>query len=699
MPDIPIHPEPVSVGRSIGGAGGAGFVKVDANGLILDPADSTTIEASEIADGAVTTSKIAAGAVTTAKLASGAVTTTELGADAVTAAKIADAVIDVEHISSNLKNGLSLDSESLTDFTHLIGASNVGEVVAKKNGTNYDVYLPCGPKAWQKWEFNQSASGRDHRIRNPKVYRFYKWFPLTARGVTWSAKAYRFSVNTYAPTSQALVDNTTTATVYFTGSGRCIVYFMSRTSSADATITLSGTNGLFDSADITTTLVNSGTDFGEKFVQVAENLPYDTYTMTITCSTFVGCYPIAVGIENDTNKNRATPYQTDQNRVYVGPYRAFSGRSAAWVDIQNAADGDYYPELGNMAMSATSLTADTDFIYLAAKDGQEFDRVDMTFTSVNNGSGGSTRAQYWNGSAWANLTVSTDTMRQSTLPLGGNGYIQFAIPSDWANTTVNSVSGRWIRLGSSAAAGNIDIATCFLRLKWQPSELVFTVSAQDSEFEPVLNRSENPSDDDIGGGHGNVSRTSFTLTMDGTDATTALDAGKAVVGKCFEAYQALNALTAEAGSTIGTITERHRFGAGAISVQYIFTAGATVTMSPWAYSAMFPIDFSTSFTHYDIFYRGRTVRAALPSSGVQTSAVECCGARFTSSSYPYTAGVLQRLPQTANFNWDYSVSKCFIYNSGSNIKFYSQSSDSTAPKTLSNGDIWCVDNIYFVAPI
>jgi len=93
------------------------------------------------------------------------------------------------------------------------------------------------------------------------------------------------------------------------------------------------------------------------------------------------------------------------------------------------------------------------------------------------------------------------------------------------------------------------------------------------------------------------------------------------------------------------------------------------------------------------------VRAALPISGAQTDPAEVCGARFTSSSYPYSAGVLQRLPQTANFNWVYSVSKCFVYNSGSNIKFYSQTSDSTLPKSLTTGQKWSVDNFYFVAAI
>jgi len=228
---------------------------------------------------------------------------------------------------------------------------------------------------------------------------------------------------------------------------------------------------------------------------------------------------------------------------------------------------------------------------------------------------------------------------------------------------------------------------------------VFTVSTEDSEYEPVLNRMENASDDDIGGGHGNISRTSVTFTMDGVDASTALDAGKAVSGQCFEMYQVLNALDAEAGSTIGTITERHRFGGGGISVQYVFTAAATTTMSPWAYSAMFPIDFTTNFTHYEYFYRGRSVIAALPGSGVQTSAAEVTGCRFKATGYPYTAGVLQRVAQTANFNWKYSVSKCFVYNSGSNIKFYAQSSDSTSPKTLSIGETWSVDNFVFIAPI
>lgn len=667
----------IAVGSVVEGISGAGYVRTDADGLVLDPGDSPSIATGDIAAGAITTPKLADSAVT--------------------GPKIANASVDLDKLTTDYKDALALDSESQPDFTHLIGSANDGRSVIKMNGTGYDVWVPCGLYAFTRWQMIQSASGRDHRIRYPRVERWHQFAPILGKNATVTGSPDIFSTDTYWPTVAALFTSSHSSQVTLTGSGRLVLYYYARTSSGTINITVTSTNSLFDASDVVTSSATSAASDGPAWLLIADNLPHDTYTVTVAGAGGTATYPIAVGMTMDSNAHRVEPHNPLTNRVQVAPWRAFIMESSAYTVI-NEASGSVWHD-GVHQTAGKTLNANEDYVYLGCKSGDTFDRVDMTFTTANTLVGGNTVAQYYNGTTWTALTVIADTMRQFTLPLGGNGYIQFAIPSDWTAVAVNGVTAKWIRLASSNMASSVQIATAWLRLVWNAPEVVMTVSAQDSEFEPVFNRSENPSDDDIGGGHGNITRTAFTLTVDGVDATTDLTAGKSLPGKSIEFSQTMNALTAEAGSTIGTISERHRFGGGGVSVQYILTASATITMSPWAYSAMFPIDSTTPFTHFDLFYRGQTVRAALPISGAQTDPAEVCGARFTSSSYPYSAGVLQRLPQTANFNWVYSVSKCFVYNSGSNIKFYSQTSDSTLPKSLTTGQKWSVDNFYFVAAI
>lgn len=81
------NPERLSVGESVGGASGAGILKTDANGLLLDPA---TIATADIANDAITQSKLAENSVGASEIISGAVSTDELANAAVTLAKLAN---------------------------------------------------------------------------------------------------------------------------------------------------------------------------------------------------------------------------------------------------------------------------------------------------------------------------------------------------------------------------------------------------------------------------------------------------------------------------------------------------------------------------------------------------------------------------------------------------------------------------------
>lgn len=57
--------------------------------------------------------------------------------------------------------------------------------------------------------------------------------------------------------------------------------------------------------------------------------------------------------------------------------------------------------------------------------------------------------EYWNGSAWSDLTVQDNTDRFRNL---GVNSVSWSIPTNWATTVVNSVTGYWVRARISAVA-------------------------------------------------------------------------------------------------------------------------------------------------------------------------------------------------------------------------------------------------------
>lgn len=62
--------------------------------------------------------------------------------------------------------------------------------------------------------------------------------------------------------------------------------------------------------------------------------------------------------------------------------------------------------------------------------------------------------EYWNGTAWATLTVydtSSATKTTGAQPFEQDGTVSFLPPSAWAATTVNSTSAYWVRCRLTAA--------------------------------------------------------------------------------------------------------------------------------------------------------------------------------------------------------------------------------------------------------
>lgn len=59
--------------------------------------------------------------------------------------------------------------------------------------------------------------------------------------------------------------------------------------------------------------------------------------------------------------------------------------------------------------------------------------------------------EYWNGSSWAALIAQDSS---SGFRVGGSGSIHWVIPSNWATTAVNGITGYWVRVRTSAVAAN-----------------------------------------------------------------------------------------------------------------------------------------------------------------------------------------------------------------------------------------------------
>ena len=59
--------------------------------------------------------------------------------------------------------------------------------------------------------------------------------------------------------------------------------------------------------------------------------------------------------------------------------------------------------------------------------------------------------EYWDGSAWSTLSTASGDLKEWDAT--GIVALNWEIPSDWATTTVNSITGYWVRCRLSAASG------------------------------------------------------------------------------------------------------------------------------------------------------------------------------------------------------------------------------------------------------
>lgn len=128
-------------------------------------------------------------------------------------------------------------------------------------------------------------------------------------------------------------------------------------------------------------------------------------------------------IFNYANGGAPSPYEAGT----YGPNRANDAVWELWGDGSGAAVGDavYYGVAGST-----------------------FSALHLRFSQGLVNTGGSVSYEYWNGSAWATLTVSA----YNALQTNGVYGVTFTPPGNWAQKTINGFSAYWVRLRWTVAA-------------------------------------------------------------------------------------------------------------------------------------------------------------------------------------------------------------------------------------------------------
>lgn len=102
-------------------------------------------------------------------------------------------------------------------------------------------------------------------------------------------------------------------------------------------------------------------------------------------------------------------------------------------------------DVGTADVNPTNTTSGV--IYFG--DSAQFSALTIAVSTAGTGSPASVW-EYWNGSAWATLSLSSGVAGDLNFTATGNKTFRFKPPADWATTTVNSVSAYWVRRRQTA---------------------------------------------------------------------------------------------------------------------------------------------------------------------------------------------------------------------------------------------------------
>jgi hypothetical protein len=171
---------------------------------------------------------------------------------------------------------------------------------------------------------------------------------------------------------------------------------------------------------------------------------------------------IRYGLDSETG---ASPKSAHADSVF-----AYDDSGAAFTDYTAAADD-------STTIDVLPLGDLSDILYIGATDLFGALRVVLTV----NGSG-ARAVEYWDGAAWATLTI---TFQAGTAAFVGSMRATWAIPSDWATTTVNGVSQYWIRFRVTSAGTAPQLTSIQIGRVVEWSQTIYIPESTTRVFESV----------------------------------------------------------------------------------------------------------------------------------------------------------------------------------------------------------------------
>lgn len=123
----------------------------------------------------------------------------------------------------------------------------------------------------------------------------------------------------------------------------------------------------------------------------------------------------------------------------------------------------------NSATVATLNSLDTaangDWVVIGGP--QPFSGVAIDVVLTNSNAVAAT-LEYWNGSAWTALSNVVDGTMPSATTFVQDGQITWAIPTDWAQSTINGITAYWVRYSVAGAMdATVTVAECDLLFSMQ----------------------------------------------------------------------------------------------------------------------------------------------------------------------------------------------------------------------------------------
>jgi hypothetical protein len=129
-----------------------------------------------------------------------------------------------------------------------------------------------------------------------------------------------------------------------------------------------------------------------------------------------------------------------------GTCRIFDQESATWPVPESCLrydDANWHDDTTESQTAGgtpfTLLAGSSDYRYFGHRE--KFNKLHFDLATAGNY--GARTWEYWNGSAWATLAIDQDETNGFTQ----DGDVKFTPPTDWKNTTVNSVADKfWVRV-------------------------------------------------------------------------------------------------------------------------------------------------------------------------------------------------------------------------------------------------------------